>query len=177
MIRYVLVSLGLSACASPSEPSTATTQPANDSAVQQPTRIHAKNFGDAVSTFTGLELNPHQSTLLKKVYQKRDEQKIIGITPVLILRYNFYQSKFCGVDIETTLEVLPTLVSLYGPATQADSVRHQYWWIGQTATATLQKTPGAAPWLSIWNNQLRTQLDAAEKAAAERQGQAASADL
>ncbi|UOQ69893.1 hypothetical protein [Hymenobacter volaticus] len=114
---------------------------------------------------------------MKKVYEKRDEQKMIGTTPVLILRYNFYQDKFCGVDIETTLDVLPALVSLYGPATQADSGRQQYWWIGQTATATLQKTPGAAPWLSIWNNELRAQLEAAEKAATRQQGKAASADL
>jgi hypothetical protein len=183
MIRYMLLSLVLGSCASPSEPSTVATSLAEKLPVARPTLIDAKNgfrdhhFGDAVGTFSGLELNPHQSTPLKKVYQKRDEQKTIGTTPVLILRYNFYQDKFCGVDLETTMDVLPALVSLYGPASQADSVKQQYWWIGQKATATLQKAPGAAPWLSIWNNQLRAQLEAAEKAATQQQGQAASADL
>lgn len=186
MLRYVLLGLLLSACSSPSspsDPSNAATAPIENSTRKPSALIDVKNgfrnhhFGDALRTFPGLELNPHQSTPLKKVYDKRDEQKTIGTTPVFILRYNFYQDKFCGVDIETTMDVLPALVSLYGPASQADSVRQQYWWIGQTATATLQKTPGAAPWLRIWNNQLQAELAAAEKAAAQQQGQAARADL
>lgn len=183
MIRYILFSLLLSACGSPSEPSTTAAPSAADPPVTQPARIDAKNgfrdhrFGEAVHTFAGLELNPHQSTPLKKVYQKPGEHQLIGTTPIFLLRYNFYQDAFYGVDIETTMDVLPALVSLYGPATQADSVKQQYWWIGQTATATLQKSPGAAPWLSIWNNQLRAQLETAEKATTQQQGAAASADL
>ena len=183
MIRPLLLCLLLSACSSPSEPATVVTPPAETPPVQPPARIDAKNgfrdhhFGDHRRTFSGLELNPHQSTPLKKVYEKPQEQKMIGTTPIFILRYNFYQDQFYGVDIETTMDVLPALISLYGPASQADSVQQQYWWRGQTVTATLQKSPGAAPWLSIWSNPLRAQLEAAEQAAVQQQGQAASADL
>jgi hypothetical protein len=134
-------------------------------------------FGDDFHTFSDLELNPAQSTLVKQVYQKRQEQMKIGTTPVLILRYNFYQNTFYGDDLETTMDVLPALVHLYSSASQADSLRQQYWWMGRTATATLQKAPGAAPWLSIWNNRLRQQVEAAEKAASQQQGQKASVDL
>ena len=71
-----------------------------------------------------------------------DKRKIIGTTTGFVLRYNFYQDKFCSADLETNMDVLPALVSLYNSASQAGSVKQQYWWIGKTAT--LQKVLDAA---------------------------------
>lgn len=184
-LRCFSLSLLLGACTAPSDSADAVTTPSSaaQATPQKTAPIDAKNgfrthhFGDDLHTFSDLELNASQSTPLKRVYQKRHEQKRIGTTPVFILRYNFYHNTFYGVDIETTLEVLPTLMRLYGPASQTDVAQQRYWWIGQMASATLQKAPGATPWLSIWNNRLRQQLEAAEQAARQQQTQQASPDL
>lgn len=186
-VHWALLALALGSCSTDSTDNAATGAekapvPATTAPAGHPTLIDQKNgfrthhFGDNLRTFNGLKLNSHQSTAYRKVYET-DQQEHIGPTPVFLLRYNFYRDTFYGVDMETTLEVLPALVSLYGPAVQPDPAKSQYWWQGQVATATLQKSGDALPWLSIWHNGLRTQVEAAEKAGKQQAANHAKADL
>jgi hypothetical protein len=150
--------------------------------IDQKNGFRGHHFGDDIADFKGLKLVRLLSTTDLKAYEPADvQEKKIGETPLLILRYLFYRGKFYEVDMQPVgskpMAVLDALTSLYGPAQQPNPKQQAYFWTGTKAAATVQQKPYEAPWVLIWSSSMREQIAADRKTAGAAAGKQASADL